>query len=314
MAAQGGFKGVKERFSSGDTEATVTVTSWYDSGLRLDATGIVAPTATVPVKIAPVTVGIITPMPPPGFVWGIDTFEDEVAVVSTPAPAAAPAPPAPAAPAACAEEMLTVAQAAAFLADPLIAGTSTADKKAYLEAKGASAFVIAQAECVAPEDNVQGHPEPPAPALVVESTASPAEWPMMGGVNKAYKTMPSGGAPACIFAPPAATADAVFSWYDAGLRLPSGPDAAFAEARAAAALAGGGRLLTAAQAKIYLAGANARNSLLAAGVPLDVIRAAEAVITEAASSAVPTVWPMLGGVNKAYKVKAAGGAPPCIFA
>merc|ERR1719331_1965773 len=57
------------------------------------------------------------------------------------------------------EEVMTVAQACVFMAD---ASASTADKKAYLTAKGVSPFVIAQAECVAPESNVQGPPGLPA--------------------------------------------------------------------------------------------------------------------------------------------------------
>ena len=60
---------------------------------------------------------------------------------------------------------MTVAAACKFMADPSLDSLSVADKKAFLAAKGVDAFVIAQAECVAPEDNVQGHPE-----LLSEST------------------------------------------------------------------------------------------------------------------------------------------------
>jgi len=85
--------------------------------------------------------------------------------------------------------VLTVSQACAFLADASLGSLSTADKKAFLASKGVSAFVMAQAECVAPEDNVQGHSELPAPEV----------WPMLGGVNTVYKPKPAGGTPACIF-------------------------------------------------------------------------------------------------------------------
>ena len=51
-----------------------------------------------------------------------------------------------------------------FMADPSLDSVSVADKKAFLASKGVDEFVIAQAECVAPEDNVQGHPELPAAA------------------------------------------------------------------------------------------------------------------------------------------------------
>ena len=63
-----------------------------------------------------------------------------------------------------ASSTLTVDQACVFLAEESLAGMSTADKKAYLASKGVSPFVIAQAECVAPEDNVQGHPAAPVAA------------------------------------------------------------------------------------------------------------------------------------------------------
>ena len=52
-----------------------------------------------------------------------------------------------------AELSMSVEQACSFLADPLLAGTSTAAKTAFLASKGISSFVIAQSECVAP---VQG--------------------------------------------------------------------------------------------------------------------------------------------------------------
>ena len=74
------------------------------------------------------------------------------------AAAAAAAATATAAATAASPTTLSVAQACAFFADTSVAGVPTAEKKSFLAQKGASAFVIAQAECVAPEDNVQGHP------------------------------------------------------------------------------------------------------------------------------------------------------------
>lgn len=51
---------------------------------------------------------------------------------------------------------MSVPQACAFMAaNP---STSYEAKKAFLSSKGVPAFVIAQAECAAPADNVQGHP------------------------------------------------------------------------------------------------------------------------------------------------------------
>ena len=59
---------------------------------------------------------------------------------------------------------MSVAQACSFMAaNP---DTTFADKKAFLEEKGVSAFVIAEAECTAPADNVQGHPELPPKGVV----------------------------------------------------------------------------------------------------------------------------------------------------
>ena len=75
-----------------------------------------------------------------------------------PVEAAAAAATATAAATAASPTTLSVAQACAFFADTSVAGVPTAEKKSFLAQKGASAFVIAQAECVAPEDNVQGHP------------------------------------------------------------------------------------------------------------------------------------------------------------
>lgn len=69
------------------------------------------------------------------------------------------------------DEVMTVAQACVFMAD---ASASTAEKKAYLAAKGVSPFVIAQAECVAPEDNVQGGGEAPT-GVVVSTMPTPME-------------------------------------------------------------------------------------------------------------------------------------------
>lgn len=110
------------------------------------------------------------------------------------------------------------------------------------------------------------------------------------------------------------TTAAVASWYDSGLRLASGADAQFAEACVAAALTGAGKFMGPDEALTYLSGAGARNELLAAGVPLDVIRAAQSVVASAASSApAAKVWPMLGGTNKAKPPKV-GGTPACVFA
>merc|ERR1711988_1802161 len=54
--------------------------------------------------------------------------------------------------------VMDVPAACKFMADPSLDSVSPADKIAYLTSKGVSAFIIAQAECTAPEDNVQGHP------------------------------------------------------------------------------------------------------------------------------------------------------------
>merc|ERR1719472_439815 len=58
---------------------------------------------------------------------------------------------------------MSVPAACNFMADPALNAVSVSDKKAFLASKGVDEFVIAQAECVAPEDNVQGHPELPVP-------------------------------------------------------------------------------------------------------------------------------------------------------
>ena len=135
--------------------------------------------------------------PPAGFDWGyctLDSFTDP--------DVAAPAPPAPesvehdvfdprsttqyeqkaaAVPAAALNDELSdgamsVPNACKFMADPTLDGMSVAQKATYLASKGVDAFVIAQATCVAPEDNVQGHPElpatssPPSPPPAVAST------------------------------------------------------------------------------------------------------------------------------------------------
>ena len=67
------------------------------------------------------------------------------------AASASAAPVAAAAPAAAAVGDMSVSQACVFLANPAIASTSFADKKAFLEGKGVSAFVIAEAACTAPD-------------------------------------------------------------------------------------------------------------------------------------------------------------------
>ena len=59
------------------------------------------------------------------------------------------------------EAPLSIPDACKFMADPSLDSVSIADKKAFLASKGVDAFVIAQSECVAPEDNVQGRPELP---------------------------------------------------------------------------------------------------------------------------------------------------------
>ena len=66
---------------------------------------------------------------------------------------------------------MSVSQACTFLADPSLSGVSTADKKRFLTFKGVSAFAMAQAECVAPEDNVQGHPVLPGEAAAPPKAA-----------------------------------------------------------------------------------------------------------------------------------------------
>ena len=61
---------------------------------------------------------------------------------------------------------MSVPNACKFMADPALDGISVVDKAVYLASKGADAFVIAQARCVAPENNVQGHPQLPVAAFV----------------------------------------------------------------------------------------------------------------------------------------------------
>ena len=101
---------------------------------------------------------------------------------------------------------VSVPDACKFMADPSLDSVSVADKKAFLEAKGVDAFVIAQAECVAPEDNVQGHPELPAPK----------EWPMRGG-SSGYHRM--AGRVGAAYEGVVVRTALVKSWYDAGARL-----------------------------------------------------------------------------------------------
>ena len=59
------------------------------------------------------------------------------------------------------EGQMSVPNACKFMANPALDGVSVDVKAAYLASKGVNAFVIAQASCVAPEDNVQGHAELP---------------------------------------------------------------------------------------------------------------------------------------------------------
>jgi hypothetical protein len=66
---------------------------------------------------------------------------------------------------------ISVAQACNFFANPSLAGVSTADKKAFLASQGTSAFVIAQSECVAPEDNVLGRPQPDLRPITLNKVA-----------------------------------------------------------------------------------------------------------------------------------------------
>ena len=97
-------------------------------------------------RLAAVQMGpTVTPMPPAGFVWADESD----------APTAAVVPDAPAAEASDAPATMSVQQACAFM---LSATGTPAEKKAFLASKGVPEFVIAQAECAAPEDNVQGHP------------------------------------------------------------------------------------------------------------------------------------------------------------
>ena len=112
--------------------------------------------------------------PPAGFDWGYCTLD---AIVTDP-DVAAPAPEsvehdvvdprrttqyeqkAAAVPAAplndeLSDGAMSVPNACKFMADPTLDGMSVAQKAAFLASKGVNAFVIAQATCVAPEDNVQ---------------------------------------------------------------------------------------------------------------------------------------------------------------
>ena len=63
-------------------------------------------------------------------------------------------------------DQMSVPNACVFMADPALDGVSVEQKAVYLASKGVDAFVIAQATCVAPENNVQGHPELPVAAFV----------------------------------------------------------------------------------------------------------------------------------------------------
>ena len=59
------------------------------------------------------------------------------------------------------EGQMGVAAACVFMANLTLDGVSVDMKAAFLASKGVDAYVIAQASCVAPEDNVQGHAELP---------------------------------------------------------------------------------------------------------------------------------------------------------
>ena len=138
--------------------------------------------------------------PPAGFEWGYCTLDSlwEDGINTAPA-VAAPASPAPesvehdvfdprsttqtyeqkvaAVPAAALSDELSdmsVSNACKFMADPTLDGMSVEQKAAFLASKGVDAFVIAQATCVAPEDNVQGHPELPVATFVEGQMGVPA--------------------------------------------------------------------------------------------------------------------------------------------
>jgi len=69
-------------------------------------------------------------------------------------------------------DAMSVPQACSFMAAN--EAMPFADKKAFLLSKGVSEFVIAQAECAAPADNVQGHPELPEGVVVPSEGAAVA--------------------------------------------------------------------------------------------------------------------------------------------
>merc|ERR1740130_965944 len=79
------------------------------------------------------------------------------------------------------EGQMGVAAACVFMADPTLEGVPVEVKSAFLASKGVDAFVIAQATCVTNEDNVQGHPELPAPAADAPAADAPAAMPAPGG-------------------------------------------------------------------------------------------------------------------------------------
>ena len=144
------------------------VTSWYDAGVRLNpeqsvtaakAEDVVVVKANAP-KL-PAMVGMVEPMPPPGFVWStveLDASDSVSTTASNVEDAAASADAAMACTSQVTEGPMTVAQACAFFAaNPAI---DASEKKAFLAAQGVSEFVIAQSECTATgmEKTVAGHP------------------------------------------------------------------------------------------------------------------------------------------------------------
>ena len=137
--------------------------------------------------------------PPAGFEWGYCTLDSLwVDAIDTAPAVAAPASPAPESvehdvfdprsttqtyeqkvadvPAAALNDdgAMSVPNACKFMADPTLDGMPVEQKAAYLASKGVDAFVIAQATCVAPEDNVQGHPELPVATFVEGQMGVPA--------------------------------------------------------------------------------------------------------------------------------------------
>jgi len=120
---------------------------------------------------------------------------------------------------------MDVPAACKFMADPTLDSVSVEDKVAFLAAKGIDSFVITQSTCVAPEDNVQGHPELPAPAAE-ETSAAATEWPLRGGSGGYHRMAGRTGLPkraepkeAAALAGKVVPTAGVSSWFDSGVRL-----------------------------------------------------------------------------------------------